>query len=322
MHELAVAQRLVALVVEEADRASAHRVESVRLCLGAVCTARHRRRRAALGQLGGFLAMCAVCGCSHPLDGPLYEHGHEPERGHEHTHALADGSVVRHRHEVPSLARRTIEVERELLADNHAVAAANQRRFAAARTLVVNLMSSPGAGKTTLLEQTLLRRDKRGPVAVIEGDQQTSLDAERIRKTGTAAVQVNTGKACHLDAQMVQRALGQLPPLTDGLLLIENVGNLVCPAGFDLGEHRRVVIASVTEGEDKPLKYPEMFARAELIVVSKTDLLPYVDFDRERFIEFARRVRPGVEVLWLSARTGDGLGDWLAWLDRQRLALG
>lgn len=278
--------------------------------------------------------MCAICGCSgtvdagHVSDEDAHQHqpghGHEPGPEHEHEHVHADGSVTRHRHSHSLLTRRTIEVERDLLADNDAVAADNRRQFAAMRTLVLNLMSSPGSGKTTLLEQTLLRlrRDVPMPVAVIEGDQQTSLDAERIRKTGVPAVQVNTGKACHLDALMVKRALTELPPLRDGLLLIENVGNLVCPAGFDLGEQRRVVIASVTEGEDKPLKYPGMFAHADLVVVSKIDLLPYLDFDGDRFARYAEQVRPGVELLWLSARTGDGMAAWLAWLRQQRSSLG
>ena len=272
--------------------------------------------------------MCAICGCGepgsanqhHPKDHPHVDEG-------EHEHVLADGTVLRHHHHDPvshgpPMIRRMIEVERDLLAGNDAQAAVNRRRFLAAQTLVLNLMSSPGSGKTTLLEQTLLRLAGQWPVAVIEGDQQTSLDAERIRRAGAPAVQVNTGKACHLDAQMIERALVELALPMDGLLLIENVGNLVCPAGFDLGEHKRVVIASVTEGEDKPLKYPDMFARADLVVVSKIDLLPYLDFDCERFVSYARRIHPGVEVLALSARTGEGLPLWLSWLASQRASLG
>ncbi len=261
--------------------------------------------------------MCAICGCSGagPQDRPEHAtHG-------EHEHVLADGRVIRHRHPL-ALRTRTIEVERDLLADNDAIAAQNRFRFAAKKTLVVNLLSSPGAGKTTLLEKTLHSVAPECPVAVIEGDQQTDLDAERIRQTGVAAVQVQTGKACHLDAQMVQDALSSLPVLQHGLLLIENVGNLVCPAGFDLGEHKRVVIASVTEGEDKPLKYPAMFASADLLVVSKTDLLPHLDFSVDTLVEHARRIRPGLPVILLSAKSGEGLALWLRWLAEKRAELG
>jgi hydrogenase nickel incorporation protein HypB len=176
-------------------------------------------------------------------------------------------------------------------------------------------MSSPGAGKTTLLERTI--RDADRPVSVIEGDQETVFDAERIRAAGARAVQVNTGAGCHLDAAMVQRALARLEPPDGGLLFIENVGNLVCPALFDLGEARKAVVISVTEGDDKPLKYPHMFAAADLVVVNKTDLLPYVDFDVNRLTADARKVQPGLEILSVSARTGENLDAWHAWLHRQ-----
>lgn len=259
--------------------------------------------------------MCAICGCGSA--GTIHDHG-GAEDG-EHEHVLPDGQVLRHRH--APLQVRTLLVERDLLADNDAVAAHNRFQFAKAKTLVVNLLASPGAGKTTLLEKTLHTFAKDCPVAVIEGDQTTSLDAERIRNTGVAAVQVQTGKACHLDAQMVRDALPSLPALPRGLLLIENVGNLVCPAGFDLGEHKRVVIASVTEGEDKPLKYPAMFATADLLVVSKIDLLPHLDFSVEKLVEHARRIRPGLPVLMLSAKSGAGLADWLHWLADERAHL-
>jgi hydrogenase nickel incorporation protein HypB len=173
-------------------------------------------------------------------------------------------------------------------------------------------MSSPGAGKTSLLETTIARADR--PVTVIEGDQETVLDADRIRRAGARAVQVNTGAGCHLDATMVARALESLAPDDDSLLFIENVGNLVCPALFDLGELRKVVVISVTEGDDKPLKYPHMFTAADLVVVNKTDLLPYVDFDVDRLVADARKLRPDVEVLPLSARTGEGMQAWGEWL--------
>lgn len=276
--------------------------------------------------------MCAICGCgSSSPDGPLHPHAaaqpgshhddHAP--GSEHEHVLSDGTVLRHSHppSQPHRPSRVLEVERALLADNDAQAARNRQRLSSSHTLVLNLMSSPGAGKTTLIEATLRRLHGHSAVTVIEGDQQTSLDAERVRRAGAQAVQINTGKACHLDAHMIDRALDELTLPSDGLLLIENVGNLVCPASFDLGEHKRVVIASVTEGEDKPLKYPDMFARADLIVVSKTDLLPHLDFDCQRFAEHARRIQPRVELLFVSARSGDHLDDWLKWLTTQRRSL-
>jgi hydrogenase nickel incorporation protein HypB len=237
--------------------------------------------------------MCAVCGCGE-------DHGHD----HHHHH---------HGHE-----HRVIRVEEDLLAENDRVAARNRALWSARRALSLNLMSSPGAGKTTLLVRTLADLRGRFPVAVIEGDQQTTLDADRIRAAGAPAVQVTTGKACHLDAAMVERAIADLPAEERAVIFIENVGNLVCPAGFDLGESRRVVIASVTEGEDKPLKYAGMFAAADLVLVSKIDLLPHLDFDLDLLIANARRARPGVEVITVSARSGAGLSAWYAWLEGGR----
>ena len=188
--------------------------------------------------------------------------------------------------------------------------------------LALNLVSSPGSGKTTLLVRTIEAWAARTPVAVVEGDQQTSRDADRIRATGAPAVQVNTGKGCHLDAQMVAQAVDRLDPADGSLLLIENVGNLVCPAAFDLGEAHKVVILSVTEGEDKPLKYPDMFRAADLMLLSKTDLLPHLDFDVDAAIAYAQRVRPGLRVLQVSAKTGAGLAEWLAWLEAGLAAAG
>ncbi len=258
--------------------------------------------------------MCATCGCEETESHP---HDHAPEQEHPHAHRLADGSVLRHAHPaasapVPGEVRR-IRVEQDLLAKNDALAAVNRRLLEHAGTFAVNLMSSPGSGKTTLLVRTLgaLEGTRR---AVLEGDQQTDLDARRIQATGVPAVQINTGKGCHLDAAMVGRALERLPPPAHGLLFIENVGNLVCPAGFDLGEQRKVVVVSVTEGEDKPLKYPDMFAVADLVIVNKVDLLPHLDFDLPALEANVARVRPGVPVLRLSARTGEGFAPWLAWL--------
>lgn len=238
-------------------------------------------------------------------------------------HLLADGTRVTHRHgaapahhhhdEEGARARR-IRVEQDILSKNDAQARLNRARFERRDTFVVNLMSSPGSGKTTLLVRTLEALKATRPVAVIEGDQETSLDAERIRATGVQAFQVNTGKGCHLDATMVDRALERLTLPEGGVLFIENVGNLVCPAGFDLGETKKVVVLSVTEGEDKPLKYPDMFAVADLVLVNKVDLLPHLDFDVATLEAAIARVRPGARVLQLSARTGAGFQAWLDWL--------
>ncbi len=214
----------------------------------------------------------------------------------------------------PRTEQRRLQVEINLMAQNDHWAALNRKRLDKAQCLALNLMSSPGSGKTTLLEKTLQALPGSFPVAVIEGDQQTEQDAERIRAAGAPAVQINTGKGCHLEAQRVSQALDQLLPAAPHLLFIENVGNLVCPAGFDLGEQRRVLLLSVTEGDDKPLKYPDIFARADLVLFTKTDLLPYVDFNRDRCLEFARRIRPGLPALSVSATRGDGLTEWLEWL--------
>jgi hydrogenase nickel incorporation protein HypB len=208
----------------------------------------------------------------------------------------------------------TLVIEERLLAKNDRVAAHVRESLAARGITAVNLMSSPGSGKTSLLELTVATLDDR-EVCVVEGDQETSFDADRIRRAGARAVQVNTGAGCHLDAEMVHRALHDLDPGPGSLLFVENVGNLVCPALFDLGERAKVVVISVTEGDDKPLKYPHMFAAADLVVVNKTDLLPYVDFDVARLEEQADRLHPGVEVLPLSVRSGDRVEEWFAWLE-------
>jgi hydrogenase nickel incorporation protein HypB len=253
--------------------------------------------------------MCNVCGCgdSGQQGGEVHQHEHAEE---EHEHVGPDGVRIRHVHG-PS-ASRLLKVEEELLSHNNALATLNRARFAQRHLFVVNLMSSPGSGKTTLLVRTLgLLREVA--TAVIEGDQQTSLDADRIRATGAPAVQVNTGKGCHLDAKMVGRALDELAP-PGGVLFIENVGNLVCPAGFDLGETKKVVVVSVTEGEDKPLKYPDMFAAADLVLVNKADLLPHLSFDVAALERNLKRVNPTARVLRLSATTGEGFEAWLGWL--------
>jgi len=211
---------------------------------------------------------------------------------------------------------RRVQIERDLLAKNDAIAAVNRRLFATRGIFALNLVSSPGSGKTTLLVKTIEALAGRIPALVIEGDQQTSRDAERIRATGASAVQVNTGKGCHLDADMVARALEVLDPPLGSLVLIENVGNLVCPAAFDLGEAHKVAILSVTEGEDKPIKYPDLFHAADLMLINKVDLLPHVEFDVDAAIGWARRVQPGIGVMRVSARTGEGFDGWLAWLAR------
>ncbi len=214
-----------------------------------------------------------------------------------------------------------VQIERDILSKNNDFAGQNRSRFEAHGTLALNLVSSPGSGKTTLLVKTISALQGQQPLAVIEGDQQTANDAERIRATGAPAIQINTGKGCHLDASMVGQALNKLEMADGTLLFIENVGNLVCPAAFDLGEAAKVAILSVTEGEDKPLKYPDMFQAARLMLLNKCDLLPYLEFDVERAVENARRINPTIEVIRISAKSGDGMDEWLAWLKREQAAV-
>jgi hydrogenase nickel incorporation protein HypB len=237
-----------------------------------------------------------------------HPHGHGEGHGHGHDHGPA------HSHAPGLTPAQMVRIERDILGANNEIAARNRRRFEDAGIFALNLVSSPGAGKTTLLVETIRALGDELPLAVIEGDQQTSFDADRIRATGARAIQVNTGKGCHLDAAQIERALARLAPAEDSLLFIENVGNLVCPAAFDLGEAHKVVVLSVTEGEDKPLKYPDMFAAASLMLLNKIDLLPHLRFDVDRAVEYARRVRPGIEVLQISATTGAGMDAWLDWV--------
>jgi len=255
--------------------------------------------------------MCTTCGCGEGetvIEGHTHEHGHH--HGHHHDHGEEGGRIV--------------QLEQDLLAKNDAYAATNRRHFSEHGMLTLNLVSSPGSGKTTLLTKTLDALKGECPLGVIEGDQQTSHDAERIRETGVSAVQINTGKGCHLDAHMVGHAMQTLAPEAGAMLFIENVGNLVCPAAFDLGEAHKVVILSVTEGEDKPLKYPDMFHAADLMILNKVDLLPYLEFDVGRCLTYARRVNPNIQVLQLSATSGEGMDGWLGWLrhEHQQLAGG
>ena len=214
--------------------------------------------------------------------------------------------------------KRLVKMEHDLLAANDQHAREVREHLAAKKVLCLNLVSSPGAGKTALLVETIKALGDRFPVAVIEGDQQTARDADRIRETGVSAVQINTGKGCHLEAWTIRRALDRLTLEDGGVLFVENVGNLVCPAMFDLGEAHKVAILSTAEGDDKPIKYPHMFAASDLMIINKSDLLPYVDFDLERCVGFARRVNPDIEVLTLSARTGEGLEAWLEWVASRR----
>ena len=296
--------------------------------------------------------MCTVCGCGEApvfIDGREisheeahrlglahshgHDHGHEHDHAHEHSHDHGHSHDHDHAHphdhvhddqhhyglgaagvSVPGISQtRLIEIETGILAKNDALAVSNRRVLNALGALAVNLVSSPGSGKTTLLCRTIEMLGEQ-PLAVIEGDQQTTNDADRIRATGARALQVNTGKGCHLDADMVGRAMDTLHPRPGSILFIENVGNLVCPASFDLGEDAKVAILSVTEGEDKPLKYPDMFTAAKLAILNKTDLAPHCDADLDAYEANLRRVNPEIEVIRLSARTGEGMDLWLGWL--------
>jgi hydrogenase nickel incorporation protein HypB len=261
--------------------------------------------------------MCATCGCGEAdvrVDGKTGERLHIHEDGTVHAHGADHDHDHTHTHDGPHT--HTIDLETAVLAKNDELAQANRAWLAGRGIAAVNLMSSPGAGKTTLLERTIKEQGAGRPIAVVEGDQETEYDAERIRAAGARAVQINTGSGCHLDATMVRRGLDALEPHDGDLVVLENVGNLVCPALFDLGETKKVVIISVTEGDDKPLKYPHMFAAADLVVVNKTDLLPYVDFEVDRCEKDARSLNAALEWLPLSARTGNGLDTWYRWLAR------
>ncbi len=211
-----------------------------------------------------------------------------------------------------------VRIERNILSKNDGYAESNRQYLTGKEILALNLVSSPGSGKTTLLTTTIRALMDDVAVAVIEGDQETVHDAERIRETGATAIQINTGRGCHLDAHMVGHALEKLALETGSVLFVENVGNLVCPASFDLGEDHKVAILAVTEGEDKPLKYPDMFAVSDLMILNKIDLLPYLEFDVKRCIEYARRINPDIEIIQLSATTGEGVDRWLDWINRHR----
>lgn len=282
--------------------------------------------------------MCTICGCSdskqtsytvpgaethaHSHDG--HEHSHPHTHDHDHPHDHPHGHAHEHLHEPGPAAAldadkhgRIVSLEQDILAKNQVLAERNRGWFEGREVLALNLMSSPGSGKTTVLERTIqaMRDDAR--IYVVEGDQATTNDAERIRATGCDVIQVNTGSGCHLEADMLARGVQQLNPSAGSLILIENVGNLVCPALFDLGEHAKIVVLSVTEGDDKPAKYPHMFRACRLMLINKMDLLPYVRFDVGRCIAYARQVNPDIEVLQVSAETGQGMQGWYEWLRRE-----
>jgi hydrogenase nickel incorporation protein HypB len=244
-----------------------------------------------------------------------HTHGDGTVHSHAHRHDTARfGISAAGAHTHGSEQTRRVKIERDILAMNNAYAQENRSYFAGHGIFTLNLVSSPGSGKTTLLVKTIETLNGSLPLAVIEGDQQTDNDAARIRATGAPALQINTGKGCHLDAHMVGHAVQQLAPKDDSLLLIENVGNLVCPASFDLGEAHKVVILSVTEGEDKPLKYPDMFRAADLMLLNKCDLLPHLTFDADLAIEYAHRINPRLQVIRISATSGAGMAEWLEWI--------
>lgn len=262
--------------------------------------------------------MCVDCGCS-AGDATVVAHAHSHSHSstsHSHSHENALSPL--HAHAAGLNPARMVKIEQDILGKNNQYAQINRDYFRQHGIFTLNLVSSPGSGKTTLLTKTIELLKAQLRLSVIEGDQQTSHDAERIRATGVNAVQINTGKGCHLDAHGIGHALESLVPEDDSVLFIENVGNLVCPSAFDLGEAHKIVILSVTEGEDKPLKYPDMFHAADVMLLNKMDLLPYVEFDVAQCIEYARRVNPKIKVLQVSAKTGAGMELWLQWLNTSR----
>jgi len=261
--------------------------------------------------------MCETCGCGQPggQEVKILKPGSDqPDANHEHGHYHTHDHDHEHTH------TKTIQVQEDILGANNLVAARNRGYFEGRGIFAMNLMSSPGAGKTTLLERTIKELSLDFKWAVIEGDQQTTMDADRITAAGAKAIQINTGTGCHLDARMVRDAMAQLQIDEEAVLAIENVGNLVCPALFDLGESCRVIVVSTTEGSDKPLKYPTILRDAHLCIINKLDLLPYIDFDLEEFTANARKVNPELVFISLSARTGEGLDQWYDWLRQNHKA--
>jgi hydrogenase nickel incorporation protein HypB len=277
--------------------------------------------------------MCRTCGCSDDASPTLtdLQTGAEVplitdrQTQHEHEHMHAHGIDHSHDHNGAVILVRPpgkmVRLEEDLMAKNRALAERNRNWLTSRNVLALNLISSPGAGKTTLLERTIRELSDEISISVIEGDQATLNDAQRIGATGCKVVQINTGAGCHLEADMTARALAQLDPPARSLVMIENVGNLVCPALFDLGERAKVVIMSVTEGEDKPLKYPHAFRASQVMILNKVDLLPYVPFDLDRCLDYARQVNPRLRVFQISATRGDGLAEWVQWLREERSCL-
>jgi hydrogenase nickel incorporation protein HypB len=281
--------------------------------------------------------MCVTCGCSdngqtkiaNLETGELMAITSTDDNQHHHTHTLSDGTVISHSHSHDihteasqihaKIHNTTISLEQNILAKNNLIAAENRGWFKGRNILALNLMSSPGAGKTTLLTRTINDLKHQLSFSVIEGDQETVNDAKKIQETGCEVVQINTGTGCHLDAIMIEKGLQKLNPPLDSVVMIENVGNLVCPALFDLGELAKVVILSVTEGEDKPIKYPHMFRASEIMILTKIDLLPYVQFDVQKCLEYARQVNPKIKIFQVSAISGAGLDNWYEWLRNSKL---
>ena len=249
--------------------------------------------------------MCGTCGCGQTGHSHEYHHVHHH---HEHGHAHDDENKNE---------TRRIAVELDLLAQNNRYADENRNSFEQNNLFAINMVSSPGSGKTTLLESLIKALNSESDVFVIEGDQQTTLDADRIKAAGAQAIQINTGAMCHLDAHMVAHAAEDLAA-KDGYLFIENVGNLVCPAAFDLGEQHRLVMLSVTEGDDKPLKYPDMFVSSDIVVISKIDLLPYVPFDLDKCRAAIYTINPKAQIFELSVTSGQGMDGLVSWLEQQR----
>jgi hydrogenase nickel incorporation protein HypB len=281
--------------------------------------------------------MCDTCGCgndeftihhhtdhnhehSHGQENHSHPHDHDHSHGHQHDH---EHDHI-HSHEHPAgpvndnRPKKVINLNLDIMSQNNLLAQRNRGYFEGRDVLCLNLVSSPGSGKTTILEKTIKALLPKRKIFVIEGDQQTTRDAERIENSGAPAIQVNTGTGCHLDANMIQSALKKMEVSSGSVLFIENVGNLVCPALFDLGEQKRVVVISVTEGDDKPLKYPYMFQSSDLCIINKTDLLPYVDFDVETASKYARQLNPKLEIILLSARSGEGMQQWFDWIEKQK----
>ena len=271
--------------------------------------------------------MCETCGCGNndgfKIHDPKHSHSHNSDNSHkhyhEHEHEHEDGHSHSHEyhHEHDHSNQKVVNLNRDILSANNITAGMNRRFFEGRKVLCLNMVSSPGSGKTTILEKTISNLIASRKIYVIEGDQQTILDANRIEKAGAPAIQINTGSGCHLDAQMIESALKKFDVEANSILFIENVGNLVCPAMFDLGEQKRVVVISVTEGEDKPLKYPYMFQSSHLCIINKSDLLPYVDFKTEEVIKHGLSVNPDLEFISVSAKTGDGMLKWYDWLTKQ-----